>query len=672
MLRVLRWGILLVVLAGAVALLALEDVATAPIVNDEGGPVHIVGVLPIANPNVKLGSVDPVIILEDQAGFVDRNFDFTLPEESQVLARYTSDFYAPEPVTYELALPIVPQGSYRDVDHDNIPETGVQIFQVAYWDNRFGDLYLDDRDAYGWSGAYSSAKTSDDPRQIGEIMAGKLIVYAPDAAQGFPAGFGTDQKLFTADDPIVLLPAGYTVVDLDTDPFTFDRSRRPTIDLIEPEGNIPDDFSQLSYPEAFDALVEKARNEYVFTELKGINWDDLHAAFRPLFEEAERNNDADAYQAALYRFSLQLRDGHVLVPPTDGVNQQRLGGIASGVGLAVRELTDGRILVNFVLENSPADQAGIEFGAEILAINGKSIQEAIDETTAVNVPYSSAQVERLDKVRFVLRFPPNSQVDLTYRNPGSGEATANLTSVDERNSLSFSRQFVYGAGAQNLQNPVEFVFLPTEDGGNYGYLEVNDFYGNEGLIIANWEYFLSLANQAGAPGIIIDLRYNLGGFSSIGFRMAGYLHNEAFDVFYNEEYNQVIDDFFHDPRFPAHIEPEPDETKRYQGEVVVLVGPACASACEVFAYALAQRDRSTIMGQYGTAALGGGWFDTYMPEDIVFPLPTSRKLDLRGNIIIEDTGIQPTVVVPVTEDNMASTDDVILQAAIEYLNQETQ
>ena len=43
----------------------------------------------------------------------------------------------------------------------------------------------------------------------------------------FPSGFGADNKLFTDDDPLVRLPAGYTVVNMDTTPFTFDRSRNP-------------------------------------------------------------------------------------------------------------------------------------------------------------------------------------------------------------------------------------------------------------------------------------------------------------------------------------------------------------------------------------------------------------------------------------------------------------
>ena len=95
----------------------------------------------------------------------------------------------------------------------------------------------------------------------------------------------------------------YTIVDMDTDPFTFDRSARPQMELLEPESFALDDFSGLSYTEAFDAMVAKMRNEYAFTEYKGLDWDALIAEFRPRFEEAEANGDSTGYRRALRDFT---------------------------------------------------------------------------------------------------------------------------------------------------------------------------------------------------------------------------------------------------------------------------------------------------------------------------------------------------------------------------------
>ena len=169
----------------------------ARIINDEGGPVNITGQLHYTNALFTSGVAEPQIILEDQAGFIDRDEYFILPPESQVLGLITSDFFT-SPFTYSLSLPVEPAGSLRDVDNDGEDDTGVMVFSVAYWTNKFGDNVLEERDLYGggWSTAYGSTRASSDPATRLEIIGGKLIIYAPDAGQGFPSGFGDDGLLF--------------------------------------------------------------------------------------------------------------------------------------------------------------------------------------------------------------------------------------------------------------------------------------------------------------------------------------------------------------------------------------------------------------------------------------------------------------------------------------------
>jgi hypothetical protein len=154
-----------------------EELPLAEIVNDEvarrcAARSHI----PSASP----GRCHAVIILEDQAGFVDRNRHFLMPVESQTLGQITSDFYT-SPFTYSLAMPAVPQGSYRDVDHDAEEETGIQVFAVAYWSNTWGDPYLEERDLYGggWSTAYARPASAERRGRI-QIVGGEYVVMPDD------------------------------------------------------------------------------------------------------------------------------------------------------------------------------------------------------------------------------------------------------------------------------------------------------------------------------------------------------------------------------------------------------------------------------------------------------------------------------------------------------------
>ncbi|MBK9778835.1 MAG: hypothetical protein IPP55_02105 [Anaerolineales bacterium] len=177
-----------------------------------------------------MGVAEPVIILEDQGGFVARNRKFIIPVESQVMGQITSDFIPRRsPISFDPACPA--KRTLNDVDHDGQQDTGVMVFAVAYWTNTWGDPYLEKRDqgGGGWSGAYASTRVSDSSDSFLEVYGGQYVVYAPDEDQQFPSDFGADKKLFTDDDPLVSLPAGWSVVDMDQSPFAIDRSDNPTL-----------------------------------------------------------------------------------------------------------------------------------------------------------------------------------------------------------------------------------------------------------------------------------------------------------------------------------------------------------------------------------------------------------------------------------------------------------
>ncbi len=127
----------------------------------------------------------------------------------------------------------------------------------------------------------------------------------------FPSGFGADKKLFTNDDPIMNIPAGWSVVNLDTTPFSIDRSEKPTIDLFESTSSALDDFSKLSYTQAFDKMLDKFKKQYAWTELKNIDWNAKATEFRPRFADAEKNNDPHAYALALRDFLWSIPDTHI-------------------------------------------------------------------------------------------------------------------------------------------------------------------------------------------------------------------------------------------------------------------------------------------------------------------------------------------------------------------------
>lgn len=663
MLSLKRWALVTLIVLLSVSTAAAQDFPPAAIDNDEGGAVIINGSLLYSDPLFTTGVAQPVIILEDQAGFVDRNRYFIMPVESQTLGQLTSDFYS-SPVSYSLALPGVPNGSYRDVDQDENDDIGVQVFAVAYWENVFGDPYLEERDLYGggWSGAYASTRISEDPALEWEVIGGIFVVYAPDNEQGFPSGFGEDGLLFTADDPIVRLPQGYTVVNMDTDPFTFDRSREPEIDLIEPEGAALVDYSQLSFTDGFNAMVDKMQNEYAFTEYKDIDWEALRAEFLPRFEAADRRDDALGYVLALRDFTWRIPDGHVGFGARfilDFLVQEETGG---GLGIAIRELDDGRVIVNYVAEGSPAAEAGIGLRDEIVAINGTPINDAISAVVPWTSPFSADHVLRLEQLRYVLRGAVGQSITLSYISADKDEAQeASLNLIAETDSLDFAERAVRESFT-GYELPLEYSVLPS----GHIYVKIYSFFDNTLLSVQLWERLMQTLNSENPPGLIIDMRENLGGSGWLADQMAAYLFDEPLILGRTEAYDRVSGEFFSDDRgIERFYLPSPE--LRYHGPVAVLVGPNCNSACEFFAFDLTLEDRAEIVGFYPTAGLGGGIRYFIMPLGIFYQFTGGRALDPDGNIHIEGIGVQPTVRVPVTEETLFTDGDPVLDAAIDAL-----
>ena len=639
-----------------------DDPPLATVINDEGGPVLITGELAYTNAHFTTGVDEPLIILEDQAGFIDRDEYYIMPLESQVLGQITSDFFT-SPFSYSLALPQVPAGALRDVDNDGEEEGGVMVFAIAHWTNIFGDRFLEERDLRGggWSTGYASTRSSSDIETRLEIIGGKFIIYAPEAGQGFPAGFGADGLLFSADDPIVIVPQGYSSVDLDAEPFVFDRAARQTIDLYEPENAAIHDFSDLSYSAAFDAMVDLFRREYAYTDLYQLVWDALHEEFAPRFAAAEADEDIDAYALAMRDFIWRIPDGHVGMP-FDLLGDRFREDTDGGVGLALTELDDGRVVAGYVLPGGPAAEAGMEVGAEILAWDGGSVEEALSrEFVWAKQALSTPHAMRLQQLRYITRFPLGSSVDVSFLNPQSDEETsATLDTIAERASFSHSSFY---AGIDGWELPVEFEILSS----GYGYVAIYSFSDNERLTVQLWERMIQTMLDEGAPGLVIDMRKNGGGSGFLADQLGAYFSQEPHILGYSSAYNKSIDGFYLDPRSEDRFILPPEDL-RYDGALAVIIAPGCYSACEFFTYNLTIADRAAVIGHYPTGGLGGAVDDFLMPEDMSIRFTVTRAVDPDKKIHIEAQGVAPTVQVPVTLESLTDEGDALLNAAVDALN----
>ncbi len=534
------------------------------------------------------------------------------------------------------------------------------VFAIAYWTNTWGDPYLERRDegGGGWSSAYASTKVSVDRDTYLEVYGGKYVVYAPDDQQQFPSGFGADKKLFTDDDPLMSLPAGWSMIDMDKTPFGISQATNLSIDLLEGEGSKQDDFSNLSYTAAFDKMVDKFKKEYAWTELKKIDWDAKAAQFRPEFEAAEKSHDAHAYALAMRDFFWSIPDTHV------GFDQSLLQSdfqtdAAGGLGFGIRETDDGKTIASYITAGGPAEKAGMKWGAQIVSFDGTPIEDVVSATVPWSSPFSNPIIKRLQQLRYATRFKMDKgQVTVVFSNPGGSQQTAKLDVVNEYDSFQ-AASFLAGQSPTAL--PVEFQVLPS----GLGYIKINSFLDNDVLSIQVWERAIRYFNENKVPGVILDMRQNSGGSGWLADQMAAYFFDKDTVVGNIAYYNKGSGEFYMDPGDQSIMIPPPTDLQ-YKGPVAVMVGPACASACEFFSYDMTINDRATVVGQYPSEGAGGSVEAFFMPENMYCQLTVGRALDPNGNVHLEGKGVVPTVRVPVTADTLqkqANGEDVVLEAA---------
>ncbi|HEX9332718.1 MAG TPA: S41 family peptidase, partial [Anaerolineales bacterium] len=192
------------------------------------------------------------------------------------------------------------------------------------------------------------------------------------------------------------------------------------------------------------------------------------------------------------------------------------------------------------------------------------------------------------------------------------------------------------------------------------------------LSIQVWERAIKYFNDNQIPGVILDMRVNGGGSGWLADQMAAYFFDQEIVVGNTARYSKDTGKFYMDPGDEQRMIP-PRSALQYSGPVVLLVGPACASACEFFSYDMTINDRATVVGQYSTEGAGGSVEQFLMPEGIYTQMTIGRAVDAKGNIHLEGKGVVPTVKVPVTAETLqkqANGEDVVLEAAEEALSKQ--
>jgi hypothetical protein len=204
------------------SIVALADAAAA----QAEGVEQVSGEVVITSPLIGRAFSQPFILLTDLTAFVERDLLMPLPSPVQVTGNLEGELS--DGASFTIPLPQRPLGQANDLDRDG--EGGVQLYAVDFQINLVGDPFLGPLEMQGWPTAITSLRVETGTN---EVVGGRLLAWSPDDAEQFPVGFGADGLLFTDDDPLEPLASGWTVIDLNREPFVRIRDAAVEVPIIE-------------------------------------------------------------------------------------------------------------------------------------------------------------------------------------------------------------------------------------------------------------------------------------------------------------------------------------------------------------------------------------------------------------------------------------------------------
>lgn len=248
-------------------------------------------------------------------------------------------------------------------------------------------------------------------------------------------------------------------------------------------------------------------------------------------------------------------------------------------GFGVFFNAEGDLRVKYVERESPAGRAGIRRGWRVSKINGNTNISTSNSSFIVTSVFESAQTS------FTFIKPDGSSVDIS------------LTS------------------AKYKEHPVYFDSVYNISSKKIGYMVFKSFLGDTVEINSEFNRVFNRFSSEGVSDVVIDLRYNGGGYVSVQRKLANYLINAAGNnnLMMKEQYN--------------------DKSSRYNqtsyfrkagslnlSRVFFIVSGSTASASELLINNLKPYMDVKLIGPNNTHGKPVGYFPIPVGEWYVFPV----------------------------------------------------
>lgn len=388
-----------------------------------------------------------------------------------------------------------------------------------------------------------------------------------------------------------------------------------------------------------------------FDRMPDLDWDQTVQGYIPRVMAAE---DMDAYYEVLFELVALLKDGHTsIIPPW--------GYFKPGYDLAPIEVCvlEDHFYVDRVGDAAELADQGIRPGTEILEVEGVPVGRYFAENVLRYHSESTKQGDESLYIVYLLYGPAGEQIAVKIQQTDGAVRNVYVT----RNAMSGDSPFMTRLLANAFDGPT--IRTRMLDGG-IQYVEIPNFEHEQ--VSKDFVALIDNLDESVVKGMIIDMRYNMGGSSSIVESIVACLIDKTVSspTMKFRHFIGAYEAWGSEPVWETAVHQiQPRGGKRYLGPLVVLTGGLTHSSSEDFAIELHTGGRATLVGQTTGGSAGHG-LESSLPGGGTLSVCTFTALIPGGEEYV-GVGVKPDVEVWPTREDLAVGRDAVMERALGLL-----
>ena len=385
----------------------------------------------------------------------------------------------------------------------------------------------------------------------------------------------------------------------------------------------------------FEVVWQTIAESYFDPAFGGVDWKRVRQQYEPKLPSVKSDEE---FYGLLNNMLSELGRSHLSVIPGEAFKDDAKG-IANGECGMDALFIDDQALITRVMAGSAADRAGIRQGFVIKEVDGMPVSRIAEpyQKRMLSLPLKRAGITQAIMRR--LNGPIATPVRISYVDQNDESREANIVREARRGNM-----VKVGGGL-----PALYVdFESTRLAGGIGYIRFSFFTSSIVREVRN-----AIKSMSDAPGIIIDLRGNLGGFGEAESDIAGLLVNRETTLSICRRRNKT-------EKYEAH--PKKDA---YPGPVTLLVNVLSLSGAEDMAAALQESGRVMVVGEPSPGAdMEGNVKELPSGARLIYPMGECKTAN---GTVIEGRGVIPDVEVKLNRTLLLKKGDPQLEEAIKII-----